>query len=249
MRIIITGYGRMGREVEAALLSRKHSIAARIDSKPGAGDYTELSTEILAKADAVIEFSLPSAVLENVKLYTRAGIPAVIGTTGWEKDRQAAEKLVLDAGSALLWGNNFSIGAHIFFHLTGVLAGLINGITEYDIMGYELHHNQKKDSPSGTALTMAEHIMKNCTRKKSLITDKIDRQIQPEELHIASIRGGSIPGIHKVLADSLADTIELSHTARSRGGFALGSVLAAEWLINKKGFYNVENFIKDLLKA
>ncbi|TFG62247.1 MAG: 4-hydroxy-tetrahydrodipicolinate reductase, partial [Spirochaetales bacterium] len=237
MNIVLVGYGNMGREVEKILLQRNHRVTARVDTQPGCGDTQDLSRDLLEGCDGVIEFSLPGGVLGNIRRYAEAGIPAVIGTTGWEKDKDAARDLILSSGTALVWGYNFSIGAHLFFSLVGKAAALIDSIPDYDIFGYEIHHSRKKDSPSGTALTMAGEILANTHRKKVLAADRMDRQIKPEELHIGSVRGGSVPGIHTVMLDSAADTIEITNNARNRGGFALGAVMAAEWLQGKKGFF------------
>ncbi len=246
MKTLIVGYGRMGKEVEAVLKVRNHAIIGRIDAQEGVGDTTNLSDELLAKTDVVIEFSLPQAVFANAVRYAAAKKPAVVGTTGWEADREKVKQAVLAGGSAYLWGSNFSLGAHIFFFFFEKAARLIDPFPEYDIMAYELHHNKKKDSPSGTALTLGKKIVENCTRKKRIVTETLERQIEADELHIGSVRGGSIPGTHTVLLDSLADTIEITHCARSRAGFALGAVLAAEWIREKKGFFSVEDFIKDI---
>lgn len=147
-----------------------------------------------------------------------------------------------------MWGNNFSIGAHLLFKLTAEAASLIENLTDYDIMIHEIHHKMKKDSPSGTALTLAEKILQNNARKTVIQTGTLNRAIRPEELHVVGIRGGSVPGVHTVTVDGPHDTIELTHTARSRCGFATGSVMAAEWLKDRQGFFRVEDFIDDLFK-
>ncbi|MBN2652665.1 MAG: 4-hydroxy-tetrahydrodipicolinate reductase [Spirochaetales bacterium] len=246
MKAIIIGYGRMGKEIEQILLQRQHEVVARIDAVPGVGDYTEISEEILKKADFAIEFALPTNIEENARIYANAQTPVVIGTTGWDNIRQDIAKIFEEKGTCM-WGSNFSIGAHMLFKLTEKMASFYENIPGYDIMVNEYHHKFKKDSPSGTAITIGEKILNNTTKKKSIITDRLDRQIKDEELHVASVRGGMIPGIHTVTLDSEADTIELTHNARSRQGFALGAVLAAEWLANKKGFYRVEDFINEVL--
>lgn len=236
----------MGREVEAALKLKGHSVAAIVD--PFAGQESELTAEMAEKADGVIEFSLPDTAIANAEKYAELKLKAVVGTTGWYDELPKVREMIEKAGAAYLYGSNFSIGAHLFFHLVGKAAKLINPFPEYDIMGYEIHHKMKKDSPSGTALTTANRILENNQRKNTLLFDRCDREIQPDELHFASIRGGAVPGVHKVLIDSVADTIEISHTARGRMGFAMGSVLALEWLLNKKtGFYNVDDFINESL--
>ncbi|MEI8094742.1 MAG: 4-hydroxy-tetrahydrodipicolinate reductase [Spirochaetales bacterium] len=251
MKVLIVGYGRMGHEVESALLQRGHQVVARIDRSPGLGDATELSSELLRSADAAIEFSLPEGVVDNIRSYAQAGVPAVIGTTGWEAHREEARAVVEGNKASLVYGSNFSLGAHLFFRLVGQAAAMIQELPEYDILLTEWHHKLKKDSPSGTALTTASRILASLPRKTSLVTDRLDRAIEPHELHVASVRGGSIPGIHQVLLDSVADTVEITHTARSRSGFALGAVLAAEWLTStrKTGFLSVDEFAQEFFAA
>ncbi|MDR1315234.1 MAG: 4-hydroxy-tetrahydrodipicolinate reductase [Spirochaetales bacterium] len=258
MKVLLMGYGRMGHEVEAALLRRGHSVVARIDAAPGAsGAAASPSGEQMAEADVAIEFSLAPAVRANAQMYAGAGLSAVVGTTGWKADEDAVRAAVRASGIGFLRASNFSIGAHIFFALVEEAARLVSTISDYDVLIHEIHHNQKKDSPSGTALTAAARVLKNLSRKKRVVTEKLDRQIAPEELHVSSSRVGSVPGVHTLLLDSMADSIEITHTARSRGGFALGAVLAAEWLsgsgpdgsgadgagTKKKGFFEVEDFI------
>jgi len=247
MNLIITGYGRMGREVEKVCLDRGHSILCRVD-KGGFGDEKELSPELLSRADGVVEFALAEGFEENCRLYAESGVPVVVGTTGWYDKADEIAALMHEKGGSFLYGSNFSIGAHIFFTLTERAAELIASIPEYDIMVTEYHHKMKKDSPSGTAITTGERILKGCPRKKRMQFDKLDRQIEEDELHVASVRGGHIPGIHRVYLDSPADTIEVSHSARDRSGFALGAVMAVEWLQGKKGFFTVDDFIKDFFK-
>jgi 4-hydroxy-tetrahydrodipicolinate reductase len=246
MNVLIVGYGRMGHEVEAILQARGHQVSARIDKTPGVGDATELSSEILRSSQAVIEFSLPEGVIDHVRAYAAAGLPAVVGTTGWNDRKADAKTIVEGYQAALIHGNNFSLGAHMFFQLVERAAAMIADLPEYDIMVTEWHHKLKKDSPSGTALTTADRILRNLPRKTEINTGRLDRAIHDKELHVASVRGGSIPGIHEVLLDSVADSIEIKHTARNRQGFALGSVLAAEWLAARpqSGFVDVEEFAR-----
>ncbi len=247
MKILIVGYGRMGREVEKALLERGHTAAGRVDPQAGDADYSELTEEALSGADAAIEFSLPGGLEKNLQLYGRTGTPAVLGTTGWDDRREAYRKQIEEAGGSVLWGSNFSLGAHIFWKLTARAAALVRDIESYDLMIHEFHHRYKKDSPSGTALTTAEKVLENCPRKTEAVTQRLDRPIRDSELHVSSTRGGSIPGTHQLLLDSQADTIEVRHTARSRQGFAAGAVMAAEWLQNRRGFFRIEDFIEDIL--
>ena len=244
MRILLVGYGSMGREIEKVLISRGHTVSAVVD--PVNSDTKEVSADLLDNSDAVIDFSAPSAVEKNCSIYTKGKTPVVMGTTGWDGIRENVKKDVEKADLGFLWGSNFSIGAHMFFSLVEKAASLIDSLPEYDIMIHEFHHKRKKDSPSGTALTAAKKIVDNNRRKTEIITEALDRQINDNELHVSSTRGGEIPGTHKVLLDSLFDTVEISHTARNRNGFALGAVMAAEWMEKKKGFIAVEEFIREL---
>jgi 4-hydroxy-tetrahydrodipicolinate reductase len=248
MKVVIVGYGSMGHEVESVLLQRGHKVICRVDSA-GNGDAKTVSPDLLREAEGVIEFALPDGILENIRIYSETSVPAVIGTTGWDKLRSQAGDIVKQNKSALLWGNNFSLGANLFFDLVSRAAALINSIEEYDIMVNEYHHKRKKDSPSGTALTIAEKILQNLDRKKVIQPETLNRTIRDDELHVGSVRGGSIPGIHRVTLDSDADTIEISHTARNRGGFALGAVRGLEWLSGKTGFFSVDDFIRDILPS
>jgi 4-hydroxy-tetrahydrodipicolinate reductase len=251
MNVLIVGYGRMGHEVESILQSRGHRVTARVDRTPGVGDTTEISSELLRSSQAVIEFSLPEGVVDHIRQYAAAGVPAVVGTTGWDERKAEAKTIVEGFQSALVHGTNFSLGAHMFFQLVEKAAAMIADLPEYDIMVTEWHHKLKKDSPSGTALTTADRILRNLPRKTEANTGRIDRAIRDEELHVASVRGGWIPGIHQVMVDSAADTIEVRHTARNRSGFALGAVLAAEWLQGRPqaGFVDVEDFARQYFAA
>jgi len=244
MRVLITGYGRMGKEIEKVLLSRGHQVAVRIDPNEVA-DVKDLTPEIFSLGDVVIDFSHPSSVWNNIQLYLKSGIAAVIGTTGWDAHRDEAQRLCQDTNGALLWGNNYSIGAHLFFYLVGKVAQLINNLPEYDIGVWECHHNKKADSPSGTALTVAKKIVENLPRKTKFLTTASEGIIAPDTLHVASIRLGSEFGLHEVIVDSPQDQISIRHHARGRQGFATGAVLGAEWLLGKKGFFSVEDFIHD----
>ncbi len=246
MRVLIVGYGSMGKEVEKVLLARKHTITSRVDVADEVGDTQSLTEDLLIQSDAVIEFSLSEGLIERVRRYTDAGKPAVIGTTGWEEERKTVEEMTRKTNSPLLWSSNFSIGAQLFIRIVREASKLVDTIPEYDIMMYEMHHSNKKDSPSGTAIGIGETILKHIERKKTITTERLDRKIKPEELHIGSLRGGSIPGVHTVLFDSAADTVELKHTARNRGGFALGAVMACEWIIGKSGFFTMDDFLNSI---
>lgn len=248
MKAVISGYGRMGHEVERVLARRGHEIVSRIDPQPGVGDYDVAGVDSLGSADVVIEFADGGSVLKNARAYAEAGVAAVVGTTGWESDRAAVEQTVAEAGIGYLIGSNFSIGANLFMRIAEETARLVNRIPDYDLLIHEAHHRHKKDSPSGTALTLGNKVLAQVDRKDTLVTEVLHRAIEENELQISSVRGGSIPGSHRLTLDSEADTIEVSHVARNRSGFALGAVMAAEWVREQRGFLTVDDFLAELLK-
>ena len=245
MKVIIVGYGNMGREVEPVIMERNHTLVAKID--PIGGEHPVMTEKLARQADIAIEFSLPQAVIENARLYSRYKLNAVVGTTGWHDQMPLLKEIISLSEIGYIYGSNFSIGAHIFFRIIAHAAHLIESIPQYDLLGFEIHHKQKKDSPSGTARQLADIILKNNQRKKEVVTEKLNRPLNEEELHFSSLRGGYFPGRHTVFLDSAADTIELSHTARNRSGLALGAVLAAEWIHSRKGLFEIDDFIKDIL--
>jgi 4-hydroxy-tetrahydrodipicolinate reductase len=250
MRIAIVGYGRMGREVEMIAGERGHEICRIVDPAigPGALNATEVSAAALHGCDVAIEFSLPDAVIGNLRTYMQVPIPAVIGTTGWRDKIDDLASTVDAAGGSVVYGSNFSVGAHVFFRLAAHAGALVRDLEEYDLLIHELHHRNKKDSPSGTALSLAEAVLAEVPRKRRVETARLDRAPDPDELHVSSSRGGSLPGTHTLYLDSPADTIEITHRARTRSGFALGAVRAAEWIIGKRGLFTVDQFITDLLE-
>ncbi len=239
----------MGREVEAVLTQRKHIVSARIDAIIEEADATALTADLAANADVVIEFALAPAIEERVELYTRYNIPAVIATTGWNDRLDRIKRGVEQSSIGVVYGSNFSVGMNIFFQLVSRAAEIAGRFPEYDILGYEIHHKRKQDSPSGTAKTIGSLILKQYPGKDSLVTDRLDRAIAPNELHFASVRGGYVPGTHTVLLDSAADTIELTHNARNRSGMAQGAVMAAEWILGKRGFFEFKDIINQMLTS
>lgn len=243
MNIALLGYGKMGKIIEKIASDRKHNIVLKIDHD----NQHELTAENLKKADAVIEFTTPASVLNNIQHCFDAGVPIVVGTTGWYEHLEQVKQNCVDGGSTLLYGSNFSVGVNIFFHINRKLAKLMNDYTYYDVQVEEIHHTQKLDSPSGTAITIAEGIIDNLDRKKDWINvltaegnDADESSLKNEQVLIESFRIDSVPGTHTVIYDSEVDTIEFKHTAHNRNGFALGAVLAAEWVHNKKGFFSVQ---------
>ncbi len=248
MNIAILGYGKMGREVEKAAKSRGIKVTATIDPNGSEASFRDITAESLKGADVVIDFTQPDVLVGNVRKVASLKKNMLVGTTGWYDKRDEVKKIVKDAGIGFIYSSNFSVGVNIFFKVVEAAARLVDKVPAYDAFGYELHHSQKADSPSGTAKTLAELLTANIKRKSKINYDRVNRKISPDELHFASIRAGSIPGTHAVGFDSEADTIELKHTARSRSGFALGAVLAAEWLQKKKGFFEMADFVSEFFK-
>ncbi len=247
MNIAIIGYGRMGHEIERAAEAKGISIRT-IDPNAGDADFRDINEESMRNADVCVDFSHPNAVIGNIEKAAKFKKNIVVGTTGWYGSMDKAKKIVKDAGIGLIWSGNFSIGVNAYFKIIEQAAKIMNNINDYDVFVHEFHHNQKADSPSGTAVMIGKIITSNMKRKNKVVTEELKRKIEPNELHISSTRAGSIPGTHIVGFDSAADTIEFKHTARSRQGFAVGAVMAAEWINNKKGFYDINDLMKSIIQ-
>jgi 4-hydroxy-tetrahydrodipicolinate reductase len=244
MKIALLGYGKMGRIIEKIATDRKHEIVLKIDYD----NLHDLTVENLQKADVAIEFTTPSSVLSNISKCFEAGIPVVVGTTGWYNELDAIKQQCDDGNHSLLYATNFSVGVNIFFHINRMLAKVMNNYPYYEVQVEEIHHTQKLDAPSGTAITIAEGIIENLDQKNKwtniVIADDnntADENIKSDQLLIESHRIDSVPGTHTVIYDSEVDTIEFKHTAHNRNGFALGAVLAAEWIQDKKGFHSIHD--------
>ncbi len=248
MKISIIGYGRMGHEVERLAKARGIEIASIIDRTDASATATQITKESISAADVVVDFSVPAAAVENIKSVSALGKNMVVGTTGWYNSIEEVKNIITNSGTGFIYSPNFSIGVSLFLKIVEQSAKLFNKTKDYDAFVLESHHNQKMDSPSGTAKAIADIMLKNMDRKKKAVFEKLDRKILPEELHVASVRAGWIPGTHVVGFDSEADTIELTHTARSRAGFALGALVAAEWIKGRKGFYTMQDFMSDFFK-
>jgi 4-hydroxy-tetrahydrodipicolinate reductase len=233
MRIALIGYGKMGHEIEAAALDRGETIASTFD----VGNPVDVAS--LAEADICIEFSTPQTVLQNIRVALEAKKDIVVGTTGWYNHLPEIRPLVKDSG--LLYSPNFSIGVNMLFRIVGAAAQMMNNAATYDPYIHEWHHRQKADSPSGTALKLAEILLAKVERKKKVETARVDGKMDPGALHVSSTRVGTVPGTHIVGFESDADSIEIKHVAKSRRGFALGAVRAAQWLKGKKGVYTMDD--------
>ena len=239
MKLALLGYGKMGRIIEQIAIERGHSIVLRIDAL----NPEDLTSENLQKADVAIDFSTPASVLGNIKACFDANVPLVVGTTGWYAQLPEVEAECRSGNNTLLYASNFSVGVNVFFHVNKMLARIMNRYPQYEVQVEEIHHTQKLDSPSGTAITIAEGIVDELARKSEWVNELVgdDREVitKPEQLLIESHRIEEVPGTHTVIYSSEVDEIELKHTAHSRTGFALGAVIAAEWLQDRKGFYTV----------
>ena len=240
MDIILVGYGKMGHLVQTVAQKKGHTIIASIDTfaddasiKIAAGDTDALVHAIKSlHADGIIEFSHPQSVTSTIKALLPLGIPLVVGTTGWDNSIAEIRSVAEKTGGTMLYSSNFSIGVNMFFKVVEEAAKLFQPFSEYDVSVWEMHHNQKADSPSGTALELARRIMKNNHAKTSIVDDAFKERPHPSQLHVSSTRCGTTPGTHTVFFDSGADTIELTHRARSREGFAQGAVFALEKLVD-----------------
>ncbi len=247
MNIAIIGYGNMGKMVEQAALSRGHAIKSIIDPKEQKATHSEINSSALKNVDVCIDFTLPAVVLENIRKVSGLKKNIVVGTTGWNDKAEEAKGIVAENKIGLIYASNFSIGVNIFYRIVENAAKIFNRFDDYDSYVYELHHRRKHDAPSGTAKSIGEILVKNLDRKKALLFEQLNRKINDDELHVASIRAGAIPGTHVVGFDSEADNIEMRHEARSRKGFAVGAVLAAEWIHGKKGFYTINDMMKEIV--
>lgn len=236
MNIALIGYGKMGKAIEAIALERGHTVSLKIDIS----NQQDFTKENFAKVDAAIEFTGPHSAKENIMKCLDAGVPVVSGSTGWLQDWEVVKQHCLDVNGTLLYASNFSVGVNIFFEINKQLALLMNKHKEYNVSMEEIHHTQKRDAPSGTAITLAEQIIENLGRKKNWI-NHID--VKPDEIAIISERIDPAPGTHKVKYSSAIDDIEIIHTAHNRQGFATGAVLAAEFVKGKKGIYSMKDVL------
>ncbi len=233
MKVALIGYGKMGQSIEALLKERQHKVVARF-GKEG------INTDKLKQADVAIEFTQPEAAFGNIAHCFKNGIPVVTGTTGWLAQYDEAVKLCKRENGAFLYASNFSLGVNLFFELNRKLAGIMNAYPSYEVDIEEIHHTEKKDAPSGTAITLAEQIEEEIDRKEGWT---LEEQHGKEQIPINAKREPDVPGTHIIRYLSEIDTIQIQHTAHSRKGFALGAVLAAEFLQGKEGVYTMKDVL------
>lgn len=234
MKILLIGYGKMGKIIEGIVKNRGHEVVGIIDVDDRLADFHK-------PVDVAIEFTQPEAVVSNLKTCIDKGIPVVCGTTGWLMHRTEVENYCLEKKGAFFYASNYSLGVNLFFKLNEFLARLMDRYPQYAVSIDETHHTQKKDAPSGTAITLAEGVISNLNRKKEWTLGATENT---EALSINSFRIDPAPGTHTVNYQSAIDDLEITHTAHSREGFALGAVLVAEWLAGKKGVFTMDDFLK-----
>ena len=230
MKIALLGYGRMGKVIESIAIERGHTIVARI------GKNDELN---VSEADVAIDFSIPDAAVNNISRCFEQNTPVVSGTTGWLEQYEEIVTLCNEKKGAFIYASNFSLGVNIFFELNKTLAKMMNQLDQYDVTMEEIHHTQKLDAPSGTAITLAEGIIEH-SDKSAWALDKAN---DSNEIPIVAKRIPEVPGTHSIDYSSSVDSIEIKHTAHNRNGFALGAVVAAEWLHNKTGIFTMKDVL------
>lgn len=236
MKIALVGYGKMGMAIEEIAVKKGHEIVLKITI-----DNTEdMTIANLQKADVAIEFTGPESAFNNVNMCIDAGVPVVCGSTGWLEKWKEIQDLCLEKNGAFIYASNYSIGVNLFFEVNKYLSKLMSAYDEYDVKLEEIHHTQKKDAPSGTAITLAEQVLQNITTKKHWVNKQSDNK---QDLEILSERIDPAPGTHKVKYTSAIDDIEIIHTAHNRMGFAGGALKAAEFLKDKKGIYTMKDVL------
>ncbi len=246
MKIALLGYGKMGKAIEKIALAKGYEIVYKV-SLENAFDFMPIS---LQNVDVAIDFSMPDAAVDNIHKCFEAKVPVVVGTTGWYDQFDAIKKQCLDEGQSMVYSTNFSIGVNIFFKLNKLLAKMMADQPDYDVMIEEIHHTEKKDYPSGTAITLAnqiigEHKIKDTFKGRLLYNENTPAQsVKPNELLIEAKRVGAVTGDHFVKYESVIDGIEIRHIAKSRYGFAKGALYAAEWIMGKKGIYTMEEILQ-----
>lgn len=240
MKIALIGYGKMGKAIESVALSRGHEIVCKIDID----NQNDFDSEAFCTADVAIEFTTPATAVANYKRAFSRGVPVVSGSTGWLADMPGIKKMCDEGNATFFWTSNFSLGVNIFFAINKYLASLMAGLPQYTPSMTEIHHIHKLDHPSGTAITLAEGIMAKDSNIKGWTENDT---VAADQIHITAEREGEVPGTHIIRWESEADAITIEHRAKSRMGFALGAVMAAEWTQGKKGFLTMDEMMRSLV--
>ena len=241
-KICLLGFGGMGQAVEKAARERRHEVVI-VDPSHEKAQHKNILDVDMSVVDVVIDVSSGEAVIDNVKVCVEAGVNVVVGTTGWYERMAEVRGIFASGDVALLWSANFSIGVNMYLKIVEEAAKLVNRFDEYDVWGHEIHHYNKADSPSGTAKILEKILLENVERKTAVVEDKLDRKPAPNELHFSSLRAGAVNFAHTIGLDSAADKILITHEARSRDGYGVGAVKTAEWLIGKKGWFEMKDFL------
>ncbi len=236
-RIAIVGYGKMGKTIEKIALERGNTVPVIIDTH----NVDDLSSTTLDHVDVAIEFTRPESAYANIVTLIKNKVPVVCGTTGWLDKQAEVKQMTNENDTAFFYASNYSVGVNLFFHLNKKLAQMINQFSEYNVEMEEIHHVHKLDAPSGTAITLAEGVIENLDRKNDW---ELDQESAADKINIKHKREGEVPGTHIINYHSPIDSIEIKHTAHNRQGFALGAVLAAEFLVGKKGLFGMDDLLK-----
>ncbi len=230
MNIALFGYGKMGKMIEQMAIDRGHTIVAKIDVDTKNIDFSTM--------DVAIDFSMPNAAFGNISSCMENNVPIISGTTGWLENYDKAIVLCEEKKGAFIYASNFSLGVNVFFELNAYLGRMMKNLNQYQVSMEEIHHTQKLDAPSGTAITLADGIIENTNYQGWKLDEAANNEVV-----ITSKREGTVPGTHTVLYDSKVDSVEIKHTAHNREGFALGAVIAAEWLVGKQGVFNMKDVL------
>lgn len=249
MRMAIVGFGRMGHVVRELALREGHEVVAIIDPHVQGPEVTakDVDAKAIEGAEAVIEFSVPEGIEDRIRCYAETRIPAVIATTGWYDRMDSIRDSLKEGSCSIIWSGNFAIGVHLFFSIVRHAARVMDKFPSYDPVVQELFHAGKGDSPSGTSLMLGNILLEELSGKDRLESARLDRKRKDSEIHLSAARGGSNPGTHTLIFDSPVDSIEITHRARSREGFAAGALQAASWIADgKKGFFSIDDMMADL---
>jgi 4-hydroxy-tetrahydrodipicolinate reductase len=243
MNIGLIGYGKMGRTIEQLALDRGWNVPSKIDIGTPLPDAEQRKS-----VDVVIHFATAGGLLEDLLPWAESGVPIVVGTTGWNDRLSDVQALAERCRIGIVHASNFSLGVNVFYHIARHAARMMNTFSEYDASIHEVHHREKIDSPSGTALTLAKLVLDELDRKHEILTTPPEGKIRPDQLHVSSARTGWVIGTHSLSFDSAADAIEITHTAKNRNGLASGTLVAAEWIRGKQGVFTMDDVLQDLFR-
>jgi len=249
LKVGLIGYGKMGQILHKLSKDFGIEVTAIIDPFHEQATGKEITKKNLETCDVCIDFTTPAVVLENIEKLIELKMPVVVGTTGWYHALEKVKKQVERNNATLMFGSNYSIGVNVFFKMIDYASHLMNQVKGYDVAGFESHHRMKKDIPSGTAETIADIILNQSDKKNKVTYQPGNRAIDKDELHFTSMRCGNINGLHEIIFDSKEDQISIKHEARNREGFAKGALMAAHFIVNKKGIYEFKDYFEEILEG